>query len=147
MHCEESDKQFFVKQPAKKDSNNNRSEDEDLLQVYQELEPDNNIKMHCLKQAHNTKVEQCLAHDVQKSAQDFQCLDNTVPGLLPERWDTIHIQGCWECQNDFRGMLHPNYYWSPMTNIVYVREEVKIAQTHEMSGTIYRSHTYVKIYS
>ena len=34
-----------------------------------------------------------------------------------------------------------------MTNIVYVREEAKIAKTHEMSGTIYRSHTYVKLYS
>ena len=28
-HCEESDKQFFAKQPAREDSNNNGSEDED----------------------------------------------------------------------------------------------------------------------
>ena len=62
-HHEESDKQFFVEKPAAEDSNNNGSEDEDPSQVYQEIEPNNNIKMCHLKQAHNSKVKQCLAYD------------------------------------------------------------------------------------
>ena len=49
IHYEESDKQFFVKQPAREDSNNNGSEDEDPSQVYQEIEPDNNVKICYLK--------------------------------------------------------------------------------------------------
>ena len=129
------------------DDNSDGSKDEDPSRVYQEIEADDNVKMHCLKQAHNAKVKQCLVHDVQKSAQDFQWLNDTVPGLLPEGWDTIHIQGCWECQNNFRGILHLNYYWSPTTNVVYVGEEARIACTHKIAGTIYRSHAYLKLYS
>ena len=91
MHYEESDKKFFVKQPAGEDSNNNGSEDKDSSQVYQEIELNDNIKIHCLKQAHNAKVKQCLAHDAQKFTQDFHCLNNTVTSLLPEDWDMIHI--------------------------------------------------------
>ena len=91
MQRKESDKQFFVKQVMREDDNSDGSEDKDLSQVYQEIEADDNMKIHCLKQAHNAKVEQCLAHNTQKSAQDFQHLNDTIPGLLPEGWDTIHI--------------------------------------------------------
>ena len=57
MHYKESDKKFFVKQPAREDSNNNGSENKDPSWVYQEIEPDNNVKTHHLKQAHSIKVE------------------------------------------------------------------------------------------
>ena len=36
-YCEESDKKFFVKQAAGKDSDSDGSEDEDTSQVYQEI--------------------------------------------------------------------------------------------------------------
>ena len=68
MHHGKSDKQCFVKKPVEEDSNNNRSEDKDLSQVYQEIESDDNVKTHHLKQAHNAKIKQRLAHDAQKSA-------------------------------------------------------------------------------
>ena len=50
--------------------------------MYQEIEPDNNVKTYHLKQAHNAQVKQYLAHNVQKSTQDFQCLNDTVSSLL-----------------------------------------------------------------
>ena len=55
MHYEESDKKFFVKQAAREDSDSNGSKDEDPSQVYQDIKPDDNTEMHCMKQAHNTK--------------------------------------------------------------------------------------------
>ena len=42
--------------------------------------------------------------------------------------------------------MHPNYYWSPIPNVVYVGEGAR-ACTYEISETIYRSHTYAKLYS
>ena len=67
MYHEESDKNFFIKQLAREDSDNNGSENEDPSWVYQEIEPNNNVKTCHLKQTHNAKVKQHLAHDAQKS--------------------------------------------------------------------------------
>ena len=73
-----------------------------------------------------------MAHNTKKSEQDFQWLNNTVLSCLPDGWDTIHVVGHWECQNNFRGILYPNYYCSPTTNVVYISKEAKIAHTHKM---------------
>ena len=90
-----------------------------------------------MKKAHNAKIKKHLAHDVQKSTQDLQHLNDTIPGLLPDSQDTVHIRWHWEHQN---GILHPNYYQSPTTNVIYMGEKVKIAYTHEMARIIYTTH-------
>ena len=64
MQCKKSDKQFFVKQAAGENDNSDRSEDEDLSWVYQEIDASNNVKTHHLKQADNAKVKQHLAHNM-----------------------------------------------------------------------------------
>ena len=66
-------------------------------------------------------------------------MNDTVPSLLLDGWDTVHIRVHWEYQNDFRSILHPNYYWLPTTNVVYMGKEAKIACTHEIAGMIYTS--------
>ena len=64
IHHEESDEKFFTKQPIGEDSNDDGSNDEDPSRVYKEIEPNDNIRTCWLEQAHNTKVKQCLAHNM-----------------------------------------------------------------------------------
>ncbi|KAG5349652.1 hypothetical protein C0989_002520 [Termitomyces sp. Mn162] len=101
---------------------------------------------HCCKEWHNANARWLLAIDAEKSKLDLKHLNDTMPGHLPDGWDTTLVYGHFECQNDFRDMLHSNFYWSPMTNAVFVGDKVVFAHSTKMVGISHISPQYKLLY-
>ncbi|KAG5340732.1 hypothetical protein C0989_000511 [Termitomyces sp. Mn162] len=102
----------------------------------------NDANKHCCKKKHNTNAKRLLAIDAKKAKSNLKCLNDTVPSHLPVGWEIMIVCGCYEHQNNFRGILHPNFYWSPTTNVVFVGDKAVFACSTEMVGIPHISPCY-----
>ncbi|KAG6886704.1 hypothetical protein C0995_005749 [Termitomyces sp. Mi166 len=107
----------------------------------EEIEPDDNANTHCLKLSKNKKKASQHKANVQKSRNDFQHLQDTVFKHLPDEWETVDIDGQWEHCNDFRGILHPDFFWSSSNNHIYAGKYAWKAQRMAHCEVTYVPHT------
>ncbi|KNZ81368.1 hypothetical protein J132_01061 [Termitomyces sp. J132] len=115
------DEEFFITQQAAAQATTGApvasdfgSNDDDNIptsnQHILDSDSNDNTTECCCKEQHNANARWLLAIDAEKPKLDLKHLNDTVPGHLPDGWDTMLVCGCFEPQNDFRGMLHPNFY-------------------------------------
>ncbi|KAG5348944.1 hypothetical protein C0989_007045 [Termitomyces sp. Mn162] len=145
MHWNPHDKEFFITQvqaaqaatgaPVASDSGSNEDDDVPMSKQHMlDSDSDDSANEHCHKKQYNANAKQLLAINAEKAKLDLKHLNDTMPGCLPDSWETIIFHGCYECQDKFRGILHPNFYWSPMTNVVFVGDKAVFAHSTEMAG-------------
>ncbi|KAG5338969.1 hypothetical protein C0989_005468 [Termitomyces sp. Mn162] len=133
--------------PLASDSGSNDDDDVPMSKQHTLDSDSNNNTNKCHhKKQHNANAKMLLAINAEKAKLNLKHLSNTVPGYLPDGWETMMVCGCHKCQNDFRGILHPNFYWSPTTNVVFVGDKAVFAHSTGMTGISYIFPHYELLY-